>query len=115
MKTVGIPQVVSKDFWGHLLLYLYFNDRQWQWIGDNVPREPNILDPFVRPYGDWQIGTDVKIPYLTITAKERKKKVTKLFCIFFTFFNNLTTYYYNRAWISVGVCPSFTENLFTLS
>ena len=77
MKTVRIPQKSIKDFWGHLLLYLYFNDRQWQWIGGNVPREPNILDPFVRLCGDWQIGTDVKIPYLTITAKERKKKVIK--------------------------------------
>ena len=53
-----------------------------------MPREPNILDPFVRPYGDWQIGTDVKIPYLTITAKERKKKVTKLFFLYiFHFFH----------------------------
>ena len=52
-----------------------------------MPHEPNILDLFVRPCGDWQIGTDVKIPYLTITAKERKKKVIKLlyFCIFLTF------------------------------
>ena len=27
----------------------------------------------------------------------------------------LSNYYYNRAWISVGLCSSFTENLFTLS
>ena len=54
-----------------------------------MPREPNILDPFVRPCGDWQIGTDAKIPYLTITAKERKKKVIKLhfLCVFFHFFH----------------------------
>ena len=51
-----------------------------------MPLEPNILDPFVRPCEDWQIGTDVKIPYLTITAKERKKKVIKLdFFVFFHF------------------------------
>ena len=53
-----------------------------------MPREPNILDPFVRPCGDWQIGTDVKIPYLTITAKERKKKVVKhFFGVSFHFFS----------------------------
>ena len=45
-----------------------------------MPREPNILDPFVRPFGDWQIGTDVKIPYLTITGRERKKKGLYIRC-----------------------------------
>ena len=51
-----------------------------------MPREPNILDPFVRPCGDWQIGTDVKIPFLTITAKEKeKKKVIIFFSLFLLF------------------------------
>ena len=60
-----------------------------------MPRVPNILDPFVRPCGDWQIGTDVKIPYLTITAKERKKKVIRYFFVFFHFFYK---YLYNTCY-----------------
>ena len=28
--------------------------------------------------------------------------------------NKLSNYYFCRAWISVGLCPSFTQNLYTL-
>ena len=44
-----------------------------------------------------------------------QKELNELFTSGNLHMNFLSNYYYNRAWISAALCPSFTQNLFTLS